>query len=547
MSERQRRARGGTVIGRRPLLPPAPLPSRSQDQWLVRVLGVAPPVQRDPSRPPPTPPLAPQRPPQLQQAINARLMTFDELSNKIGHDPHADKTFKNPITGKVVTVRKMSTNYKQVQSELGATNTTIEEAGKRKLDDFDPSKRKEVEEEITAQLDVLRWAANAYKTQHRKDTDKTAAVDEFLTSIDKYQASLKSGLDAILADPAFDKVKGQINLEQALHAKRCGINFGDCDFAAYNDDNASEIDDKFGAGVANSVSRIKYTGGQERVFKKEKASESFLEQLPIARAVGIDGEAPHNGNRNIATGLISDLLGTTVVPKVSYGLHANPQTGEDEIGLMMERAPGVTPLRTNDKTGMKERRQLWDPSTPPSPTARAKLQQQLSSLDWCDVITGQQDRHGSNYMVDIQGDNVVVTGIDNDVSFGGTQTDPSASKMNYGSRTTPPGMPPLIDKAVYEKLMGTDFERDVAPTLGSLLTKQEVDAARSRFNTTKDHAKGLSPDFVVSDWSGWRSPDPDNFTVGQFLKQAGTGVGSTSSGGLFGRDFAAMFDKEGLL
>lgn len=532
-------------------------PTPTQDQWVGRVLKVTPrrvrvrvPIEsgwklRRPRRPPPPPP--PQRSAQLQQAVEARLMTFDELAKKIGHEPHPDKTFKNPITGKVVTVRKMSTKYKQIQAELSETTNTIAESGKIKLDDFDEGKRQEVEDTINQQLDALKKAATDYKTKHRKDNDKSAAADEFIQSIEDYRTMLKTGLDAILSDPAFDTVKDKINLEQALHAKKCGINFADCKFDVYNDDNATEIDDKFGAGVANSVSKVTYGNGEKRVFKKEKTTESILEQLPIARAVGIDGKSPHNGNRNIASSLVGDLLGASVMPKVCYGLHRNEETGENEIGLMMSLAPGVTPLRTNSNTGMKERRKLWDSNNPPSPTAQVKLQQQLNALDWCDVITGQQDRHGSNYLIDIQGDNVTVTGIDNDVCFGAEQQKASVSKGDYSSRTTPPGLPPLIDKAMYDRLTSADFDRDLAPDLRGLLTQEEVDAAKSRFDQVQQHALGLHPDYVVTDWSSWRSPPPDDFTSKQYLKKCGTGVGASSSGGLFGRDFAAMFEKDGIL
>jgi hypothetical protein len=510
----------------------------------------------------------PPRNAQLQQAVEAKLMTFEELAAKIGHKPHKDKTMKIPFKGEV-TVRKMSTAYKEVEAEFVATFNKIEQLGRTGLDDFDQEKRDQITTEIDEQLAELRIAANTYRNAHKKDATKTGAIDELLRSIDDYGTMLHDGLDAVLADPAFDTVKGHLNLDEALHAKKCGINFADCRFDLYNDDKADAFNEKFGSGMANSVAKIEYENGETLIFKKEKASESFAEQLPIARAIGIDGKATHNGNRNIGSAAIGDLLGSSVMPKVCYGLHANPDTGEKEIGLLMTMAPGVTPVRVNEQ-GNNVRRELWTPPDPPPPPPpdpppistkmQAELQQQLAELDWCDCITGQQDRHGKNYMVKIDPDNdtVIVTGIDNDVCFGAGQQNASVSKMEYNARTTPPGLPPLIPKKVYDNLAAGDFDRDLLPKLRSLLTTAEVDAARSRFNQVKLHAASLHPDYVVADYATWVSPPSatwpkpsDKFPAGtsskEYLQHCGTGVGATSGGGLFGRDFAAMFKKDGML
>lgn len=490
-------------------------------------------------------PVAPTRPAQLQQAIEKKLMTFDQLAQEIGHQPHQDWTFKNPISGETVTVRQRSTAYKEVETKLTTLLATIDNTGKTGLSAF-AANRPATEKLLNDQLDELSQAANAYRAAQAKSTTKTTAIDNMLKSIGDYKAMLKDGVDAVLADPSFDRVKDHINLEQALNAKKSGINFADCKFDQYNDKKAAGADDKFGSGVANSVAKIEYKSGESLVFKKEKTSETFFEILPIARDVGIDHNAPHYGNRNIASSAVADLLGSSVMPKVSYGLHKNPTSGEHEVGLLMTLAPGVTPLKTNDQ-GVKVRRELWKPDAPPSAVAQAKLQEQLAELDWCDVITGQQDRHGSNYMISIKGDNVVVTGIDNDVCFGALQGNASASKMDYFARTTPPGLPPLIPKKIYDNLVAADFDRDLMPKLTSLLTPAEVDAARSRFNQVRAHALALNPHFVVADYQTWRSPGPAGVSSKQYLKQAGNGVNATSSGGLFGRDFAAMFEKANIL
>ena len=51
---------------------------------------------------------------------------------------------------------------------------------------------------------------------------------------------------------------------------------------------------------------------------------------------------------------------------------------------------------------------------------RANLMRELSKREWADVRSGQVDRHGDNYLIDInpQTGAVKITGIDNDASFG---------------------------------------------------------------------------------------------------------------------------------
>jgi hypothetical protein len=471
---------------------------------------------------PPPPPPTPQRPPQLVQEVKARMLTFDELADKIGHQPHKDR-----LGGKW----KRSTEYKAVRAEINEVNTlSAASLADGDLDGLD------------GQLDALIAAAGRYRAQHKKNDDKKGAADDVVASA---QAQ-KLALVAVRADPAFDQVKHHITLKQAIECKQRGIAFADCQFDLYNDTNADEVDDAFGSGMANSVAKIEYANGDTLVFKGERVSDEGV-QLSAASAIGIDAKAPHNGNRNIATLAVAELLGQPIVPKVCYGMHTNPNTGEQEIGLLMTMAPGKTITTTDPLTGVKKRREMWPPGNPPSATAQAKLMEQLTSLDWSDVITGQMDRHGGNYMVDINGDDVTVTGIDNDVCFGAQQADPNANKGQYFSRTTPPGMPPLIDKKVYDRIIASDFDRDLRPKLEALMTAAEVTAAESRFNLSKTHAAGLHPDYVVADWTAWRSPAPLQLTSKAFLKAAGTGVGSDKSGGLFGRDFAAAFEREGIL
>ncbi len=520
--------------------------------------------QVEPEQDMPTMPVPKSRSPVLSKKIDGALMTFEQLAARIGHEPHS-----NRLKG----LWKRSVHYKEMRAET----KKIEDACKGSLAELD-------EATLTKTLDDLIKAGEAYAEQHKDDPNKVSVGNDVSARARDRKELLKSVTD----DPDFAKVKDHITIEQALDCKARGIRFKDCAFDTLNDDKMSNCNDKFGAGNANSVSKIDFTGGDVRVFKAEKLREE--QPLDGATAIGIDKDSPHNGNRNIATSAVSDLLGIKVTPKVNFGLHKNPETEKVEVGLMMGLAPGKPPARgvwedfkaqqfgkigelmqNRDFEGLlkckpkvrlkppngpgweKEVTKLLPPwgDTPPSKKAQAALQEQLNGLEWCDILTGQTDRHAQNYFVEVNGDDVKVTGIDNDMAFGKNQTKALVKKGELDARKTPPGLPPLIDKKVYDELIKKTFERDLLPKLAGLLTDEEIEASRKRFNEAKEHAAMLKEaGYVVEDWSTWQSPGDEKLSPRQFLAQLQDVTkdqrNAEKSGGLFGRDFAKMFDEAGL-
>jgi len=248
------------------------------------------------------------------------------------------------------------------------------------------------------------------------------------------------------------------------------------------------------------------------------------------------------------------------MPEASFATH------NGQVGLMMGMAKGKSPRQkvwqdipdqvaaekehpVNRKNyGYEKRDGVWKkgvetmvkPWTPPlSAQAQANMQEQLNGLEWTDMLSGQVDRHSANYFIDIQGDNVKVTGIDNDFAFGKNQNGLVEYDLNKG--VTSPGSAKLIDKKTYDRMVAGDFDRDMLPRLTGLLTDEEIAAARNRFNAVKAKAQALSPDFVVTNWSTWRSPGgPPNMTAAEYLAAQGTPS-------LFKRDFAKFFKQDGLL
>ncbi len=102
--------------------------------------------------------LGPRRPEQLEHAVREQLMTFDELSEQIGHKPHPDK-----LGGRW----KMSKRYKEVESATGDAHGAVEETGATSLSTVVDNKeqRAKLEAQLGEQLDALIAACEALPEQ----------------------------------------------------------------------------------------------------------------------------------------------------------------------------------------------------------------------------------------------------------------------------------------------------------------------------------------------------------------------------------------------
>ncbi len=326
-------------------------------------------------------------------------------------------------------------------------------------------------------------------------------------------AKLRKAIEDLFADTG----QGPDDLGQALDAKQRGIRFSDLKLTQYGDDKLDRGQSKedFAGGVMNKVSKLVY-GDETRIFKSEMlTTTSKANQIGIC---GIDKSAPRFGNRNIATKAMSNVIGGNVIPDSCFTIH------DGKIGLLMEEAKGEE-MKDFKKTGFNPK--------PPSEDLVASLHTQLNQLEWTDMLTGQGDRHDGNYMIDANPNSIKITGIDNDFCFGKNQDDyskygssPDAGPARGGRRGGYWGynsaeMPPLIDKNVYDSLIAKDFDRDVKPNLIGLLTDEEIGASKQRFAQMQQHARSLSPAYVVADWKQWRSPqngEPAGVNASEFLK-----------------------------
>ena len=174
---------------------------------------------------------------------------------------------------------------------------------------------------------------------------------------------------------------------------------------------------------------------------------------------------------------------------------------------------------------------------------RANLMRELSKMEWADVLSGQVDRHGDNYLIDInpQTGAVKITGIDNDASFGTRKTGMTVvdlsrptprqqdflNKLRREGYTIPPDgridlsklpdrllsetrqqfgfnqlfRPVLIDRDTFDKLTAIR-EDDYRAMLAPCMDNEAVDAAVSRLKDAQRHAARLEREHrVVEDWN----------------------------------------------
>ncbi len=233
---------------------------------------------------------------------------------------------------------------------------------------------------------------------------------------------LKSGDDVNLATSDVRRIMlGERGLSSAVESKIRGFKPGDTDPAAEESNIVSSRE--LGAGAAGKTYLLTTKSGEELVFKPEMDSRIGLDDILLGSGNAyLDKQK--TANLNLATQDTAKAFGCEdVVVKYSVGSHGG------QFGFFMEKAKGSSGAGFGGKTasggGGIPPAELH--STISDPVERTKIMgdtaQKLNKLMWLDLITGQGDRHGSNYFVHIDPTTheVTVKGIDNDASFSATR------------------------------------------------------------------------------------------------------------------------------
>lgn len=367
----------------------------------------------------------------------------------------------------------------------------------------------------------------------------------------------------VSAEELRNAAENDVNVSALINASVYGIRPEFINTVASDRTFADEV--LLGKGAANVVYKCHFqeTNGAESefVFKPELGARRGLDRILVG-SLGYDSSV-RTMQLNIASSMVADAIGCgDVIARSSIGQH------HGEMGLFMELAPGKT---AKDIVKPAGGRKLKPWCTLPDgrkanfvetldyfrangleKTFVASLRKELANLEWADALSGQTDRHHSNYLVDVHPATgiVRVTGIDNDASFNTSIVGPGLIDMSKLKRTpadmvpqiarripqgdvpNPNGtilninalrdgspyaaalqvytglnqaiLPSFIDRATHQRLMALDVE-GYKDSLRSLMSADAVDAAGARLLVAQSHARTLEAQGrVIDDWSDAR-------------------------------------------
>lgn len=335
-------------------------------------------------------------------------------------------------------------------------------------------------------------------------------------------------------------------------------------------------EEKLGSGEANTVYKLTDKSGKVWVFKPEAPAQEGLHTLNLGKLKAYE-KLQQAVKLNVATRRLAEALGVeNLVPE------AHAVTYKGQYGLIMEMAGGCTAADYNSKNRQRQIGQSAENDPALFNQHMDSLVENLTELEYLDLIAGQGDRHWGNYMTQFQHDGTaVVKGIDNDMSFPAYRTGlttftlgereygcvlgnmakyyPKASpqereklakqyfKKHDGkyqvevTRSLPVGLtmslhgfyafhsmcrPPCISQRLYEKISALDEEKieDLRRQLLECMPEANVAATVNRIREVKkyvEYEKQSSADFVVRRTEGNPRPWVTGKT-GRFLTTLGS-------------------------
>lgn len=293
-----------------------------------------------------------------------------------------------------------------------------------------------------------------------------------------------------------------------------------------------------GKGAFNSVFKVEWenTDGvtQSRAVKDETLANRGFSSSPVGNKTGVT-KKPGTAARNLTTALLAGRLNMqSLAPKPDIFMD------KGKLALAMQVGKGTSLEHCKDKIKNDQIKEL-------------RLAKELCKLEWLDALVGQMDRHWGNYLVNVDGGDVSVTAIDNDLCLGSLQfepglvpVDPNDLNQGYvdvteykhglvnkkddfypdgnvdvyypkyykqgnpnqveGAHTI--GYPALIDRETFEAIagQGVTFQTFVGDA-GKHLGPDELAALESRFDALRAHALELQKaGLVVYNWETWTVP-----------------------------------------
>ena len=461
--------------------------------------------------------------------LEDRLATKDALMNLVGHVPQKDRL--GGLWG-------MSTQYKAVLTHLDQYHAGLS----GKIPD-DPAAAREQAAQQVEQLGASLLAADKYIAQHAGNPAKSQAVAAMQT----LQEQLRQEISLVNTVAGRVGTRGDLagmTWKQSL----AGAGYRMLDSIAQNND--ARLDhalsrENAGSGAVNTVAKLVYREGdavRETFFKTFPAQETNEDvTAQVLNPMGIRSDNPCYAARNVAMAFVSEAFQLNSVVHCGFALH------QENLGIAMDAAPGAsTVTRVPVQAVHPERMQRllggmsladlkqngyqqlrtdegpaahWVITAPRAEISavtrgdaalKASLLQGSNALEWTDGFAAQRDRHDENVHFKVVNGTVLVTGIDNDFawpdmahSLAADAARPEQERvLTYGI-----GLPQLIDAAFAERLLGANFDRDLRPTLSTLLPPEAVTSAAARFAELQGHAASLQAGgLAVADWQTWTHP-----------------------------------------
>lgn len=478
------------------------------------------------------------QPPNVQQShighpTALRSISSGQLFEAMGGRPKSDIAF----LGKVLYPK--STMYKQVANDLDNFRKSFDELAKTDVSKLTKGQIQALKSDL---LEAIEHAG-AYQTMHRNDPEKAnrrQAMEDLKDSIKKDITFLDKLLELKT------NFSQGTNVGDAFAMLKSDVESGFLIVDAHKNDILVEEPTALGAGGINTVYLAKWRQPDQSIL--QVVLKPLTVELPkgvqgadLGGDIGVTREHQMGAERNIATGKVAEMLGllslvppsNVVVFKGQVCLEMPLAEGKQLMGekvVVFNESDPITGLLRNEEKNEKQRlaneqrgmvavgknedgesifgrkqptpRDFPFASSSPNPLT-ANLQRAMLDLQVVDVLCGQADRNMNNFFIKVVGHDVTVTGIDHDISFGEKEGEPQTDFTQKSGGFPPrpwPGLPPLMMKDTFDKLMLVNRMEYKTNLESSGLTPPQVDLAMTRFDKLKEHATELNnKGLVVTD------------------------------------------------
>ena len=266
-------------------------------------------------------------------------------------------------------------------------------------------------------------AANIPSSKSPDEREMQMLVESCFNVKPMVSSFLSSGMKLCRGDRFFTGAEalavfeGKISASSLVEARARGL--GDADVDPANEDANIVSERRLGAGSAGTVYELQRSDGTSVVFKGEAESRTGLAHLAAGDGQNYE-ECQQTVNLNFATRKAAETLGMgDLVVGYSAGAH------KGVFGFYMEKAKGMSArsfekgLSSPSPDAGLSADQIRSLPAAQKQRVKADLMRQLNRLQWLDLLTGQNDRHGSNYFVHVDPKTLKVTvkGIDNDACY----------------------------------------------------------------------------------------------------------------------------------